>query len=579
MDRYNRDGDKQVGPDRRSTRRWTTPCGLVLSVVFALPLLLHAAPTTPPVTNELSRLSGIYESAKAKIETKHASQVADLPAQYGKALDALEKVYQEHGDLKGVLSVHAERDAFSKAGTASANPLPGEPQELSELRAKQLAGPATLAAGQRDEMARLTAAYVSRLTELQKEWTRRGLIKEALAIQTQIDSLRAAPAPAAAANESAQATPSWEAEPTAAARDVPAPPPVSTALPAPSANRSMLSGAGKASTPAILYIACDNSHTAWLNGKLISEGSSFAELMKCDIKVKQGDVLAVRAVDREGGRAGGFYCCIVLKDARMSLGTSRHWLCSATNPPDNWKKSQDVRGFLLMTEDVKTGVSQRLPRWKDDNRLLTGQEVWSESKTSPIWFKYVVDFDDFSSIDPPADGHKNPPATANGVEVKHYLGEGNRIIDLDPDANLPDELKCDVGGNRVSIYGTCIYDVVTLKGQSGGWLGKAAFLPTTASGGTISAKIRPDTQHVRYDFLLRTLDGLVHSAPLSVLSIAPTMTWRVEKTKDRCTVFVDGKGVNAAKLLETSSDNYLGVGIAATVRWIGDQADISCTFR
>ena len=116
---------------------------------------------------------------------------------------------------------------------------------------------------------------------------------------------------------------------------------------------------------------------------LICQDSDFRRLTKCDIEVKQGDVLAVRAVDREGGGRADFYCCIVLRDAGMSLGTSQRWLCSAKQPPDDWQTSQDMSGFQRMTENVKVGVSLCLPIWKDDNRLLTGQQVWSESKASP----------------------------------------------------------------------------------------------------------------------------------------------------------------------------------------------------
>ncbi len=163
--------------------------GLVALVL--IPMLLHAAPTKPPVTNELSRLSGIYESEKVKIKAKYAEQLADLPSQYEKALDGLEKTFQQRGALQSVVFVRTERTAFRKSGVVAAEAAPGEPSELAAQRVKQLEAPASLATARSAELDRLAAAYASRLKSLQQDWTRRGLIDEALAVQARIDSLPA----------------------------------------------------------------------------------------------------------------------------------------------------------------------------------------------------------------------------------------------------------------------------------------------------------------------------------------------------------------------------------------------------
>ena len=51
-----------------------------------------------------------------------------------------------------------------------------------------------------------------------------------------------------------------------------------------------------------LYITCDNSYMVWWNGQLIGKGDNWRRLDKYEIKVKQGDILAILAMDQDTTR-------------------------------------------------------------------------------------------------------------------------------------------------------------------------------------------------------------------------------------------------------------------------------------
>jgi hypothetical protein len=175
---------KSIGFSKGVAITWLA-CVLATSCVVGAPLVVETLPI------EWANLLKIYQTEIAQIAVKHAEQMTNAPVFYLKSLDQLEKLYQEKGDIKGVVAVRSERARFDRDSVVSAQGLPGEPGELSTLRGKQLALPAELATSRSNQTARLDAAYLARLTALQQQWTRQGLIDNALALQTEIDRLAA----------------------------------------------------------------------------------------------------------------------------------------------------------------------------------------------------------------------------------------------------------------------------------------------------------------------------------------------------------------------------------------------------
>jgi hypothetical protein len=165
---------------------WLTAC--LSAVLFSAPL--SAAPAAAAPTGELPRLQTIYSNSVSVIEAKYAAQRTNAPAQYLLDLDALEKSYQQKGDIKGVVAVRSERKQFNRELVVPGPDTDGDPTELKTVRAKLRARPAELDDQKKKEMADLNAAYFNRLEGLQRELTRQGRIDAALSLQAEMDTIK-----------------------------------------------------------------------------------------------------------------------------------------------------------------------------------------------------------------------------------------------------------------------------------------------------------------------------------------------------------------------------------------------------
>lgn len=164
-------------------------CGLLTVSLIGLAI---AQESGKPMPQALANLQFEHEVKLAELYKPTKS----LATSYGNRLTVIATELQQQGDLRGLLAVNAEIETLKKTGTS--NPQPpesGEPRLLVEARTifdrenQQLTTKIARVAEP------LVDAYRARLELLKADYTRQGLLDEALAAKTLLTAIPENPVP------------------------------------------------------------------------------------------------------------------------------------------------------------------------------------------------------------------------------------------------------------------------------------------------------------------------------------------------------------------------------------------------
>lgn len=184
-------------------------------VVAVMPVASTSAPLPPELVTlqqqydklVVERVSGIHEADRAKLNTG-----------YRAGLERAVATAQTAGELDAVLAIQEEDKRVKAAGAA--NPVPAKDEAQTPAALKSLRGIYRSSLAQLDEQraanhAALLTPYLTRLRQLETDFTKAGRIPDAVLVKAYRESLGTA-APAATATPSAQtATPKETAAATA----------------------------------------------------------------------------------------------------------------------------------------------------------------------------------------------------------------------------------------------------------------------------------------------------------------------------------------------------------------------------
>lgn len=161
------------------------------SLLIAITLcdFLIAAPVDP-LTNELSRIQGVYATALVAIDVKYQALLTNVPTQYFQGLDKLEKGYQQKGEFKSVMAIRVERDKVNSEFITVSSDSDTDPKELKDLKVKVRVLPSQISEQKSKEQEALAATYFARLEELQRDLTKAGRITHAAAVQAELDRIK-----------------------------------------------------------------------------------------------------------------------------------------------------------------------------------------------------------------------------------------------------------------------------------------------------------------------------------------------------------------------------------------------------
>ena len=154
------------------------PLPLLLIAIF---LSLHASAQSTAET--LAAMAAKYDARRASLAETMNKALAGMEVEHQRVLDRLEKKYTEQGNLDGVLRVRQAREdpagVLANAGTATValtEVLKRHAEHLTKVGAVDLEGRTDL-----------TRAYLSALTRMKQDLTRRSKIDEALSVSVEMD--------------------------------------------------------------------------------------------------------------------------------------------------------------------------------------------------------------------------------------------------------------------------------------------------------------------------------------------------------------------------------------------------------
>lgn len=154
---------------------------------------------------------------------------------------------------------------------------------------------------------------------------------------------------------------------------------------------------------ATLYITCDNGFTAWLNGKQIAASDDWRKLQEVELKIREGDILAIEATDQgPGDRSAGLFCCIIIPNyngkKKASWGTDESWSCSTKKPRQGWQKKAEALDGAGKMDKGNTAPDHRNRtseyRHSHDNGI-SGEFVWSSDPAPKIYVKEIISLKKF----------------------------------------------------------------------------------------------------------------------------------------------------------------------------------------
>jgi hypothetical protein len=163
----------------------------------------RAADDAIPLPPEMADLARLYRVHAGEIGARYRETIQGFPNQYGADLKMLLDRYQKDGDLDGVLAAAQEQKRFAAAMQGERDPfeltpemppeaIVAEPPALRQLQEKYVQRFKDAAATRHQEIKDLTGKYLPRIENLQRELTRAGRIRDAVAVKRESDRLNQA---------------------------------------------------------------------------------------------------------------------------------------------------------------------------------------------------------------------------------------------------------------------------------------------------------------------------------------------------------------------------------------------------
>lgn len=156
------------------------------SSIFIILLILFLPAAQSGEISELLEYRKAFQAALFEVDVLTQEEAKRLKEQYKEALKRQEKELQEKGDLKGILSLRAEIDTLATEAIPAARP---DPDPAAQFREVYLDSLKEIEAGRIEKRKEKAATYETLLAKLVLSLTMAGRVDDALAVQTEIDSL------------------------------------------------------------------------------------------------------------------------------------------------------------------------------------------------------------------------------------------------------------------------------------------------------------------------------------------------------------------------------------------------------
>lgn len=166
------------------------------------------------------------------------------------------------------------------------------------------------------------------------------------------------------------------------------------------------------------------------------------------------------------------------------------------------------------------------------------------------------------------------PITPKDVRVLPYSREHEKTS-LDGERGHPDELRVVTTANKIHLYGTKRVASQKWEGRLICHAGKLALLAPAARTGKVFVKVPPADDVTYYYAALELTNGTLETKELKVQPGQEyAWTFATEAGESR---FVVLDGQTEIARLKASADEVKGYGFSATVRWKGNEADLTVT--
>ena len=183
--------------------RKTGVAALLLPIVAAAMAAAQAVAQEPGEPAELADMKAAFNRLLGEQAALYRKTTANQPEVYEEDLRLLCERLQKGGDLDGFLAADKELKRFRKAMGEERDPFEANPEmpasalvaapaELRALQDRYLKSFRDAAAARQKNISDITAQYLARLRELQKDLTIRNRIDDALAVRTEVDRIQKA---------------------------------------------------------------------------------------------------------------------------------------------------------------------------------------------------------------------------------------------------------------------------------------------------------------------------------------------------------------------------------------------------
>jgi hypothetical protein len=162
------------------------------------------------------------------------------------------------------------------------------------------------------------------------------------------------------------------------------------------------------------------------------------------------------------------------------------------------------------------------------------------------------------------------------IQVVPFTREHKNTLFKPNDREMPDELRVTTTG-QVRITGKKkVSPCPQVRGKPACHNGKLALIPVGDRSGKLSVK-QPSANDLLYHFACVQLPGDALDTKEIDLKTGVEYTWDVKTAGDSITFTVRDKA-NVLAALTAPKNQFLAFGIAATVRYKGNEADLTMTF-
>lgn len=176
----------------------------------------------------------------------------------------------------------------------------------------------------------------------------------------------------------------------------------------------------------------------------------------------------------------------------------------------------------------------------------------------------------------PAQSTSTPKLATGDIQVVPFAREHPQVKFKPNDREMPDELRATTTG-QIRITGKKkVQQCPQVRGKPGCHVGKLVLIPPGDRTGKLSVK-QPSANDLLYHFACVELPGEALDSKEIKLETGVEYTWEVKTAAETTTFTIRSKSGDLVRM-SAPKDKFLGYGIAATVRYKGNEADLTITF-